>query len=184
MHHVSFDIELSTHDSLHSNRGITKTRSAAMRTRHQIRVCDFLSVSGSFVSVACSGAMCSCVQSSHLTAFPLGVPWVSMLGEASVPRCPGWMASGTKRQLCAVLVLRRGTRLRQSGTVELLTAMKRQHLFSNGLTGELSRSQPGQFGFDLCRQTGNFLSLRCNERRVVVHAIVYPLVHDLSIQAC
>ena len=30
------------------------------------------------------------------------------------------MASGTKRQLCAVLVLRRrGTRIRQSGTVEL-----------------------------------------------------------------
>ena len=39
------------------------------------------------------------------------------------------MASGTKRQLCAVLVLRcRGTRIRQSGTVELvicvLTATK------------------------------------------------------------
>ena len=39
------------------------------------------------------------------------------------------MASGTKRQLCAVLVLRRrGSRIRQSGTVEfgicVLTAMK------------------------------------------------------------
>ena len=31
------------------------------------------------------------------------------------------MASGAKRQLCAVLVLRRrGTRMRQSGTVELV----------------------------------------------------------------
>ena len=98
------------------------------------------------------------------------------------------MASGTQRQLCAVLVLRRGTRIRQSGTVELLTAMKRQHLFSNGLTGELSRSQPGQFGFDLCRQTGNLLSLRCNERRVVVHAIVFPPVSSIRLfmtfQAC
>ena len=57
-----------------------------LRTDHQVGVCDFLSVSGSFVSVACSGVMCSCVQSSH-------------------PR--NRMASKTKRQLCAVLVLRR-----------------------------------------------------------------------------
>ena len=55
------------------------------------------------------------------------------------------MASGTKRQLCSVLVLRRrGTRSRQSGTVELvirvLTAMKCPRLLSNGLNGQLSRS--------------------------------------------
>ena len=55
------------------------------------------------------------------------------------------MTSGTKRQLCAVLVLRRrGTRIQQSGTVEfgifVLTAMKCPHLLSNGLNGQLSRS--------------------------------------------
>ena len=43
---------------------------------------------GSFVSVACSGTMCSCVRSSHLRPshrVGTGVPWVSMPGPTSVP---------------------------------------------------------------------------------------------------
>ena len=41
------------------------------------------------------------------------------------------------------------------------------------------------FGFEMCRQICNLLSLRCNERRVVGRATVFrllldPLVHDFS----
>ena len=66
---------------------VTIARSATMRTDHQVRVCDFLSVSGSFMPVACSGVMCSCVQSSHPRpshCVGTGVPSVSMPG----PRPP------------------------------------------------------------------------------------------------
>ena len=60
-----------------------------LRTDHRIRVCDFVYLFlGSFVSVACSGALCSCVRPSHPRpshAVGTGVPWVSMPGPTSVP---------------------------------------------------------------------------------------------------
>ena len=83
----SFAVSLFLGDSM-SFTSVTKVRSATMRKDHQIRVCDVLSVSGSFVSVACSGAMCSCVRSSHPRpshCVGTGVPWVSMPGP---PVCP------------------------------------------------------------------------------------------------
>ena len=60
------------------------------------------------------------------TAFPLCGHWCTVGVHAGTHqcalRCSSGMASGTKRQLCAVRVLRRRrTRNRQSGTVELVT---------------------------------------------------------------
>ena len=72
---------------------VTIARSATMRTDHRIRVCDFVYLFlGSFVSVACSGALCSCVRPSHPRpshAVGTGVPWVSLPGPTSVPRQGG-----------------------------------------------------------------------------------------------
>ena len=70
-------------------------------------------------------ATCSCVWSSH--PWPSHCVGVSMPGPTSPPMPR--MASGTQRQLSAVLLLRcRGTRIRHSGIVEfgicVLTAMK------------------------------------------------------------
>ena len=78
----------------------------------------------SVVGHPCVVSPCSAVEPP--TAFPLCGHWCTVGVLAGTHqcalRCPSKMASGTKRQLCAVLVLvlrRRGTRIRQSGTVEL-----------------------------------------------------------------
>ena len=122
-----------------------RARSATVRTSHQIRGCDFLYLFRGHVLVA----MCSRVRSSHSRphhCVDTGVPWVSLQGPPFFPAVPRQDGIGTNQLLCAVLVLRRrGTRIQQSGTVELvlcvLTNMKCQHSFSKGLNGQLSRSR-------------------------------------------
>ena len=96
----------------------------------------------------CVVSPCSAVEPP--TAFPLCGHWcvdVPAGTHQCALRCPGRMASGTKRQLCAVLVLvlrRRGTRIRQSGTVELRiqvpTAMNGPHFMLKHVVSLRNRS--------------------------------------------
>ena len=89
--------------------------------------------------VACSSTVCSCVCGRATHGLLLCGHWCTVGVHARTHlcalRCPSRMASGTQRQLSAVLVLRRrGTRIRQSGTVNfeicVLTAMKRPQFFN------------------------------------------------------
>ena len=129
---------------------VTIARSATMRTDHRIRVCDFVYLFlGSFVSVACSGALCSCVRPSHPLpshSVGTGVLWVSMPGPTSVPSDAqaGWHRGQSANSVlcsCCVVVARAFDNLELwSLVICVLTAMKCQHLLSNGLNGQLSRS--------------------------------------------
>ena len=104
-----------------------------MRTDHRIRVCNFVYLFWAHSCLLRAPVPCAFVCGRATHGLPLCGHWCTVGVHAGTHqcalRCPDRMASGTKRQLCAVLVLRRrGTRIRQSGTVELvtcaLTAMK------------------------------------------------------------
>ena len=143
-----------------------------MRTDHQIRVCDFLSVSGSFVSVASSSATCSCVRSSHPRpshCVGAGVPWVSMPGPTSVPSVAqaGWhrgQSANSVLCLCCVVVARAFDNLELwlpdlSRWPGLLRFCRRSfcilELVLHALRLNSVFTLPSRFGFDLCRQTGD-----------------------------
>ena len=135
---------------------------------------------GLIVSVACSGVMCSCVHSSlprSSNCVGTGVPWCPCRDHQCTLRCPSRMASMPKRQLCAVLVLRRrGTLIRQSGTVELvmcvLTVMKCPLLLSNGLNELLSRS--GSFSQHWSRRNSWSNTASCCHLHQVPHWVSTP----------
>ena len=100
-------------------------RSATMRTDHRIRVCNFVY---RFRAQSCLlRAPVPCARVCGRSTQCLLTVWALVYRGCPCRR----MASGTKRQLCAVLVLRRrGTCIRQSGTVELVICVLDCHEMS------------------------------------------------------
>ena len=91
--------------------------------------------------------------------------WLGVRLLPDLSRWPGLLRFGT-RQFCILDLVLHALRL-NSG--------------NSGVT------LPGPFGLDLCSQTGNLPSLRCNERPVVGHAIIFRLLLDplfMTFQAC